>query len=127
MLHPVSAGEDSKEHGRTADEQDQQACDCARMEEGEDSKPAAAPSGDVDMEEDEDAAMQMALQMSLQQSEEGEAKPSGEGQFQDPAFVNELLGSMPGVDPNDPEIQEALRKAQEGKKDDKKKDDDKKE
>jgi len=87
-----------------------------------DSKPAAA-SADVDMADD-DAAMQMALQMSLQQ--EGDAKPAAEGQFQDPAFVNELLGSMPGVDPNDPEIQEALRKAQEGKKDDKK-DDDKKE
>lgn len=89
----------------------------------EDSKPAAAPTADVDMEEDDDAEMQMALQMSLQADQEDESK--AEGQFQDPAFVNELLGSMPGVDPNDPEIQEALRKAQEGKKG--KKDDDKKE
>lgn len=80
--------------------------------EQEDSKPSA----DVDME-DEDAQMQMALQMSMQQEE-------AKTEFQDPAFVSELLGSMPGVDPNDPEIQEALRKAQEGKK---KKEDDKKE
>jgi 26S proteasome regulatory subunit N10 len=57
---------------------------------------------DANMDEDEDdAAMQMALQMSMQQ--EG-------GQFQDPAFVNDLLGTS-GVDPSDPEIQEAIRKA----------------
>jgi 26S proteasome regulatory subunit N10 len=78
----------------------------------EDNKPAATE--DVEMEdddEDEDAAMQMALQMSLQQQE-----PASE--FQDPSFINQMLGSMPGVDPNDPEIQEALRKAQEKKEDD---------
>lgn len=77
------------------------------------SKPAA--TDDVEMEdddEDEDAAMQMALQMSLQQQQE----PASE--FQDPNFINQMLGSMPGVDPNDPEIQEALRKAQEKKEGD---------
>ena len=81
----------------------------------EDSKPSA----DVQMDEDddEDAAMQMALQMSLQAEEESS------NQFQDPAFVNELLGTS-GVDPNDPEIQEALRKAMT-KKDAEKKDDSK--
>jgi 26S proteasome regulatory subunit N10 len=100
-----------------------------KEEEGASKKPAAATE-DVDMDQDEDAAMQMALQMSMQTDEaeakEGESKPAAAaagGQFQDPAFVNELLGSMPGVDPNDPEIQEALRRAQEKKK----KDEDKKE
>lgn len=78
--------------------------------EEEDSKPAA-----MDMEEDEDSAMQMALQMSM--GSEGAAAAGGqEQQFQDPTFVNELLGSMPGVDPNDPEIQQALRKAAAKKK-----------
>lgn len=80
--------------------------------EEEDGKPAATE--DVEMEdddEDEDAAMQMALQMSLQQQE-----PASE--FQDPNFINQMLGSMPGVDPNDPEIREALRKAQEKKEED---------
>jgi 26S proteasome regulatory subunit N10 len=79
----------------------------------EDGKPSA--NEDVEMEEDgedEDEAMQMALQMSLQQQE-----PTSE--FQDPSFVSQMLGSMPGVDPNDPEIQEALRKAQEKKDEDK--------
>merc|ERR1719273_2297315 len=34
-------------------------------------------------------------------------------QFQDPNFVNQLLGSLPGVDPNDPAIQSALRNLQQ--------------
>ncbi|DAZ97832.1 TPA: hypothetical protein N0F65_002502 [Lagenidium giganteum] len=38
--------------------------------------------------------------------------------FTDPSFVNSLLLSLPGVDPNDPKIQEAM--AQMAKKDDKK-------
>merc|ERR1712060_131671 len=29
--------------------------------------------------------------------------------FQDPAFLSDLLGSLPGVDVNDPRIQEALK------------------
>lgn len=31
----------------------------------------------------------------------------------DPAFVNQLLGTLPGVNPDDPAIQEALRKAKD--------------
>lgn len=97
----------------------------------DDVKPAAASSGDgmeVDEDDDEEAAMQAALQMSMQASS---AEGGGNGddnkeeakteEFQDPAFVNELLGSMPGVDPNDPEIQEALRKAHKKKDEDDKK------
>jgi 26S proteasome regulatory subunit N10 len=80
----------------------------------DDSKPAAAPM-DV---EDEDSAMQMALQMSMQNEAAGggDAAAAASAEFQDPAFVNELLGSMPGVDPNDPEIQQALRQAVAAKK-----------
>jgi 26S proteasome regulatory subunit N10 len=77
---------------------------------GEDSKPAAM---DV---EDEDSAMQMALQMSMQNEAAGGGDAAASAEFQDPAFVNELLGSMPGVDPNDPEIQQALRQAVAAKK-----------
>jgi len=92
----------------------------------EDSKPAAAGAAaaeteDVDM--DEDAAMQMALQMSMAtEAEAAAAQPTTESMVQDPAFVQEVLKDMPGVDPNDPEIQELLRKAAEEKK--KKEDDD---
>lgn len=95
----------------------------------EDSKPAAddaaaAETEDVDM--DEDAAMQMALQMSMATETDAgaeAAQPTTESMVQDPAFVQEVLKDMPGVDPNDPEIQELLRKAAEEKK---KKDDDSK-
>jgi len=79
----------------------------------EDAKPAAAAEDQMDV--DDDAEMQIALQMSAQQQDEagasGTAAATGSNEFQDPAFVQELLGSMPGVDPNDPQIQEALRKA----------------
>ena len=68
---------------------------------------------------DEDAAMQMALQMSMQPDEEEEAKTD---QFQDPHFVNQLLGSLPGVDPNDPQIQSALRNFNESDKKEESKD-----
>ena len=82
----------------------------------------------METDDDEDAAMLMALQMSMQ-TEEQDSKPSQEGapdqQFQDPSFVSELLGSMPGADANDPEIQEALRKAAAKKEEDDKKKEDK--
>ena len=88
--------------------------------EGDEAKPAAAME-----EDDEAAAMQLALQMSMapEQPKEEEAK-SGEQQFQDPQFVNQLLGSLPGVNPNDTAIQSALQNLNQG---DKKDDNDKKE
>lgn len=76
-------------------------------EKQEEAKPPAAAS--MDVEDDDDAAMQMALQMSMQPESSG-----GEE-----AKVSDLVGSIPGVDPNDPAIQNALKKE--------KKDDDKKE
>lgn len=77
-------------------------------------------------DEDEDEAIQMALQMSMQ-ADDGNAEDakgdgaaaagaSASGQFQDPQFVNQLLGSLPGVDPNDPAIQAALKSASGGEK-----------
>ena len=65
----------------------------------------------MDLDDDDAAAVQMALQMSMQADTD---EPTPEQQhFQDPQFVNQLLGSLPGVDPNDPQIQEALRTARE--------------
>lgn len=99
-----------------------------------------AAAGTEEDDEDDDEAMQMALAMSMQ-AEGGNddaaaaaAPASSTAQFQDPSFVNQLLGSMPGVDPNDPAIKAALEGLQaagtndEDKKDgdnddDKKKDD----
>jgi len=65
-------------------------------------------------EDDEDAAIQLALQMSMQPDTEEEAPQ--QQQFQDPQFVNQLLGSLPGVDPNDPAIQNALRNLNQDEK-----------
>lgn len=76
----------------------------------------------VDDDDDDDAAMQMALQMSMQPDELEETKTD---QFQDPQFVNQLLGSLPGVDPNDPQIQNALRNLSDADKKDESKDESK--
>ena len=88
--------------------------------EEEDSKPAAEM---VMEEDDEAAAMQLALEMSMQ-TEQQEDEKVGAQQVNDPQFVNQLLGSLPGVDPNDPAIISALQNLR-GKKDDED-DDDKK-
>jgi len=95
---------------------------------------AAASMETEEDDDDEAAAMQLALQISLQQAEEEEgAKKEEKQQFQDPHFVNQLLGSLPGVNPDDPAIQNALQSINKDvgdgdkKKDDNKKEEDKKE
>jgi 26S proteasome regulatory subunit N10 len=67
----------------------------------------------VAMDAEDEEAMRLALQMSMQPEESDEAPQ----QFQDSQFVTQLLGSLPGVDPNDPQIQNALG---DGKNDEKK-------
>jgi 26S proteasome regulatory subunit N10 len=88
-----------------------------------DSKPSTggANVGNDEMEEeDDDEAMQMALQMSMATDDEttpsAAAAASSSAEFQDPAFINQMLQDMHGVDPNDPNIQEILKKAAEDKK-----------
>lgn len=77
-------------------------------DEKEDSKPAAETTM-MDVGDDEDAEMQMALQMSMMESQ-GESTESASQQqaIQDPQFFNQLLGSLPGVEQNNPEIRNAL-------------------
>eukprot|EP00815_Leptocylindrus_aporus_P002440 CAMPEP_0116066820 /NCGR_PEP_ID=MMETSP0322-20121206/10624_1 /TAXON_ID=163516 /ORGANISM="Leptocylindrus danicus var. apora, Strain B651" /LENGTH=480 /DNA_ID=CAMNT_0003553475 /DNA_START=73 /DNA_END=1515 /DNA_ORIENTATION=- len=82
---------------------------------GNDTKAEGGSEGNEDEEEDEEAAMQRALQMSMQEDvlDGGNATTEktgeeGTNKFQDPAFVHQLLGSLPGVDPNDPMIREAV-------------------
>ncbi|EOD12060.1 hypothetical protein EMIHUDRAFT_437409 [Emiliania huxleyi CCMP1516] len=96
--------------------------------------PAPALEDAVMAEADEDEAMQLALAMSMSQGGGGEsttpapapapAPAAGDmsAVFQDPSFLQSVLGSLPGVDPNDPRIQSVLQK-QDG---DKKEDEDKK-
>ncbi len=103
-------------------------------EEKDDSKPPADDTMMDAEEDDEDAAMQMALRMSMQDAEgantntessSSSSSSSQQQQFQDPQFVNQLLGSL-GVDQNDPEIRDALEnlsKSNQEKEGDKKNDD----
>lgn len=80
----------------------------ATADEKEDSKPAAETTM-MDAVDDEDAEMQMALRMSMQESQGESTESSSQQQsIQDPQFFNQLLGSIPGVDQNNPEIRNAL-------------------
>jgi 26S proteasome regulatory subunit N10 len=92
----------------------------AQADKSEGNQDHSKPAASMDTEEDDEAAaMQMALQMSLQQESNAgdESKADSEQQqFQDPQFVNQLLGSLPGVDPNDPAIQNALSNLKDGEK-----------
>lgn len=87
------------------------------------SKPPAMEEDDAD--DDEAAAMQLALQMSLAQAEEEQPKESSTSSDDN---ISQLVGSLPGVNPNDPAIQSALSNMeQDGKpaaKDDNDDDDD---
>ena len=70
------------------------------------------PAPKVDMVDDEEVRKALAESM---EDWEGETDPkkaktsTPSAQIHDPAFVAELLGTLPGVDINDPRIQEALR------------------
>jgi len=90
-------------------------------------KPAAADAPMTDAGEDEDEAMQLALAMSMSQEGASAAAPAAtpaagdaSAMFQDASFLSSVLGSLPGVDPNDPRIRAVLdsKKAEEEEKKD---------
>ena len=66
---------------------------------------------DIDMEDPE---IKAALQESMQDWKKDEKDEKNV--FQDPAFIEDLMRSLPGVDRNDPRIQEALRLASKSPK-----------
>jgi len=117
---------------------------------GASAAPHAAVMESMDME-DMDEELRQALLLSMQDADPapapaaggdaagaaaGASKPAEPGKggevdskwFQDPNFVQELLGSLPGVDINDPRIQNALKEVQgeDKKKDEEGEDKDKK-
>jgi len=61
-----------------------------------------------DVEDDDEMAL--ALQMSMQESQRGAQNSNQElnQAMEDPNFVNSVLSSLPGVDPNDERIKNAL-------------------
>lgn len=95
-------------------------------------KPAAAePAKDVDMSEPKAAVASASGADAPSSTADG---TDDSKLFQDPEFLTELLGSLPGVNVNDPRIQSALKEvgggdasgAGEEKKDEEKKDEEKK-
>lgn len=67
----------------------------------------AAGDGDVQMEElteEEQIARAIALSMGEPSEQKDQSQP-----LQDAALMSSILGSLPGVDPNDPRIQSALK------------------
>jgi 26S proteasome regulatory subunit N10 len=87
-------------------------------------EPAAASGNNNNQDEDnDDDEIAMALALSMANQAEDTEK---EQQFEDPAFVQQLMGSMPGVDQNDPAIQEALKNLEAANQEKKDEDDDKK-
>lgn len=98
-----------------------------------------ADAAPMETEGSTDAELQMALQMSMQPTPAGAgaaATPAAAsdaasapaaagdaaaaGQFIDPSFVNSMLESLPGVDPSDPMIQQALQQIQAKQQEDQK-------
>lgn len=88
---------------------------------------------DVDMDElSEDQQMMLALQMSMNQASTTQAPPSSTSNtnassemnkvMEDPNFVNSVLMSLPGVDPNDERIKSVLEGLLSQDKDKEKKD-----
>mmetsp|Transcript_32315 Transcript_32315/g.62124 ORF Transcript_32315/g.62124 Transcript_32315/m.62124 type:complete len:395 (+) Transcript_32315:215-1399(+) len=77
---------------------------------------AATPATDAVMAgavEEGDEAMALAIQMSLGMDQmQTEAEPKAEGDMTsvlgDADFVNSVLATLPGVDPNDPSVREML-------------------
>eukprot|EP00928_Gymnodinium_smaydae_P062519 TRINITY_DN46367_c0_g1_i1.p2 TRINITY_DN46367_c0_g1~~TRINITY_DN46367_c0_g1_i1.p2 ORF type:complete len:544 (+),score=206.60 TRINITY_DN46367_c0_g1_i1:149-1780(+) len=74
---------------------------------------AAAPAAQKDVEMKDAAAAKpaepAAAAAAAPAATSDDAAAIDASWFQDPSFVNELLGSLPGVDINDPRIQSALR------------------
>jgi len=121
----------------------QQALALSMAESGLQFQDAPAPEVPTDvmdssMDPNEDSALEAALQLSMAPEEKADgedinmavappqtATQEEPQQFLDPDFVNQLLGSLPGVDPSDPKIQAALQQLS-GKEDkDEKKPDEK--
>lgn len=58
---------------------------------------------------EDDPALQAALAMSMQEDQAGGAGAGAADPLADANYVNSILSSLPGVDPNDPSIQQALQ------------------
>ncbi|KAJ1547329.1 hypothetical protein HK405_006122 [Cladochytrium tenue] len=69
----------------------------------------ASGAADDAMDVSEEDEIQRAIALSMQEQSEA-AGEQGSGSSDQGALLSSVLGSLPGVDPNDPRIQEALRR-----------------
>jgi len=83
------------------------------------------PKDSMDIDEDEELKQALALSIGQPPQQSEQEKPTADINkiLDDPSFVNSLLSTLPGVDPNDPRIKEALEslKSDKDKKEDEKK------
>jgi len=89
--------------------------------------PPATPSIDTQMQDDDDEEMRLAMRMSLtsgttlSSSNQQTAASTTSGEeiskelMEDPNFVNSILMSLPGVDPDDERIKNALKQLEQKK------------
>ncbi|RHY44506.1 hypothetical protein DYB30_012837 [Aphanomyces astaci] len=72
--------------------------------------PPAAPVTAVDTPATAPAAVPTTPATAASAASPAPPAPASASPFMDPAFVSQLLGGLPGVDPNDPKIKEAMEK-----------------
>merc|ERR1719409_2596718 len=92
-------------------------------------EPAAAAPAPASAPKAEEKAEAAPAPAPAPAAAQGSAADTTAAAFMDPSFVNQLLSGLPGVDPNDPKIKDALASIADGsanKKDEDKKDEDKK-
>ncbi|KAJ2160792.1 proteasome regulatory particle base subunit rpn10 [Coemansia sp. RSA 552] len=74
-------------------------------------QPSTEHGGDAMAVDDDDEEIRRAIQMSLMDSQDGEGGEAGEGSSSNAKsddLVASLVGSLPGVDSNDPALRDAL-------------------
>jgi 26S proteasome regulatory subunit N10 len=89
-----------------------------RKQESEPNQPLNPPPA----EDDEEAMLQQAIKMSMEEGQKEEVAPQIEApvvaddtEFANQEFLKDILQSVTGVDMNDPDIQKALGQIKEGK------------
>jgi len=98
-------------------------CQCNKKKKAQEQAKPSVPPPVSDMNvQDDDEEMRLALQMSMGSSPAPSSQqPSVSGEdlskelMEDPNFVNSILMSLPGVDPDDDRIKNALKQLEQKK------------
>ncbi|KAL0023680.1 hypothetical protein WJX79_000680 [Trebouxia sp. C0005] len=120
---PIFQGEGAAGYGGGSDDQPEEAAQPA----AETTSTIASAKQDEEME-DMDEELHRALQMSMQDHGDTSAAPGGDMQqiLEDSTALNSILGTLPGVNPEDPALQASLQASLRDMQDKDSKDKDKK-